>query len=38
MSQAYSDVNGVPNMSFEEAGLVSDAEMLEIERVVDTKE
>jgi hypothetical protein len=38
VSQAYSDVNGVPNMSFEEAGLVSDAEMLEIERVVDTKE
>jgi hypothetical protein len=38
VNQAYSDVNGVPNVSFEEAGLVSDAEMLEIERVVDTKE
>jgi hypothetical protein len=38
VNQAYSEVNGVPNMSFEEAGLASDADMLEIERVVDTKE
>jgi hypothetical protein len=37
-NQPYSDVNGVPNMSFEESGLVSDADMLDIERVVDTKE
>jgi len=31
-------VNEVPNMSFEQAGLVSDEEMLDIERVVETKE
>jgi hypothetical protein len=38
VNQVYSEANGVPNMSYEEAGLVSDVEMLDIERVVDTKE
>jgi hypothetical protein len=38
INQVYSEANGVPNMSYEEAGLVSDVEMLDIERVVDTKE
>ena len=31
-------VEEVPNMTFEEAGLASDEEMLDIERVVETKE
>jgi len=31
-------IQDVPNMSFEEAGLVSDEDMLDIERVVETKE
>lgn len=31
-------IENVPNMSFEEAGLASDEEMLDIERVVETKE
>jgi hypothetical protein len=31
-------VENVPNMSFEESGLVSDVDMLEIEKVVETKE
>jgi len=30
-------IQDVPNMSFEEAGLVSDEDMLDIERVVETK-
>ncbi len=31
-------LENVPNMSFDQAGLVSDEEMLDIERVVETKE
>jgi hypothetical protein len=31
-------IENVPNMSFDQAGLVSDEEMLDIERVVETKE
>jgi hypothetical protein len=31
-------IQDVPNMSFEQAGLVSDEDMLDIERVVETKE
>ena len=31
-------IENIPNMTFEESGLASDADMLEIERVVDTKE
>jgi hypothetical protein len=31
-------IEDVPNMSFEQAGLVSDEDMLDIERVVETKE
>ena len=31
-------ISDVPNMSFEEAGLTSDEDMLDIERVVETKE
>ena len=38
VNQAYSQANDVPNMTFEEAGLVSDEDMLDIERVVETKE
>lgn len=38
-NQAFdAQVNMVPNMSFEESGLASDEEMLDIERVVETKE
>jgi hypothetical protein len=38
VNQAYSEVNGVPNVSFEEAGLISDEDMLDIEKVLETKE
>ena len=31
-------VQDVPNMTFEQAGLVSDEDMLDIERVIETKE
>lgn len=38
-NQAFdAQVNAVPNMSFEESGLASDEDMLDIEKVVDTKE
>jgi hypothetical protein len=38
VNQVYSEVNGVPNVSFEESGLVSDEDMLNIEKVLETKE
>jgi len=31
-------IEDVPNMTFEQAGLVSDEDMLDIERVIETKE